>query len=819
MMRRSGWFALVALFIACVGVHAQERRDPGEDVEGRERWFWGERSFPFGQRPSASMSRLQRSLLDYLTHSSLGIRAGNAPLGGAWRSIGPTGIWQNQIVSGRVASILPAAIVGGPMYVGTSSGGVWRSADNGLTWMPLTDTQCSLTTGAMARDPSNAAIVYSATGDASGGGALGCGVLRSIDGGDSWTTGVAGLDDPNFISLYTTFRNLVVDPASAGTARTVLIGATSSVGAGIVRSTDAGASWSVVHNTGPINGLIAHPSRAGTYYAGDAVTTPISARGVYRSTDAGATWAALPALPVTDPSTIGHIAFAVSRVAPTLLWALVGNRTTGGFLGLFRYDESTNAWTNLGAAGVSANFGNQQSYDLVVAVDPRDIARVFVAGVAAFRSTDGGATFQSWASSVHVDWHALVFDPKNPDVMWAGTDGGVYVSADAGGSWTSRNTGLVTTLFYPGISVNPQGTRILGGSQDNGTQAYSGTPFWDYFSGGDGGFTAINYRDLGVEWGETQWTVGATTPNIFRRDATGLVQVRSSGINSNDRANRIPPLVMDPVNPAKLYFGTYRLYRTTDEGLHWTAISGDLSTGGPGSISSIGVAPTDTNTIYVCTNDGRALVSRDGGVTFVAASGLPQRTLTRVSPHPTDPMRALITVSGFGTAHVFETTDAFATAVKDIGGNLIDAPAHVAVYVPEAGAIVVGTDVGVFQTTDGVAWSPGPTGLPNVIVQDLVYRPAIGLLVAGTFGRGMFAYNVGVSVAVLRGDANGDGTIDAFDALLIQQTLAGSAPQGTTVYPRGDANCNGNIDAADLLLVLRAAVGLPNAGGCVGTKR
>jgi hypothetical protein len=109
--------------------------------------------------------------------------------------------------------------------------------------------------------------------------------------------------------------------------------------------------------------------------------------------------------------------------------------------------------------------------------------------------------------------------------------------------------------------------------------------------------------------------------------------------------------------------------------------------------------------------------------------------------------------------------------------------------------------------------------MPNVIVYDLVYQPAIGLLVAGTYGRGMFAYDVGAQAATLRGDVNGDGKIDAADALLIQQALVGLLPASTAIYPRGDANCNGSIDAADVVLVLRTAVGLPTTGACVGTTK
>lgn len=795
-------------------LHAQGRvtQPPDEDVNGREEWFWAQRSYPFSERPYAKMSQLQQALQSHLARMAASTSA--PPLGGAWRPLGPDALWVFLLETGRIAAILPAATPGGPMYVGTASGGVWRSTNNGLTWTPLTDNQCTLTTGALARDPSNSSVVYAATGEGNQG-TSGCGVLRSADGGDSWTVGVQGLRSSN--GQGGPFTSLVADPSGAGTSSGVLIGSTLFTNAGIVRSTNAGATWSVVLNTGPASSIVAHPTHAGTYYAGNRVTTPATSRGVYRSTDNGLTWTQLPALPVSDVTAIGRVEVAISKAAPTLVWALVGNRNTGGFLGLFRFDETSGAWTQLPANGVTTMFGTQQTYDLVLAVDPNDPQLISIAGVTGFRSSDGGTTFKSWATEVHPDWHVLVYAPNDANVMWAGTDGGVYYSADRGATWVSRSAGLSITQFYPGISVNPLGTRIAGGSQDNGTHVYSGTPYWDVFSGGDGGYTAINYKDPNIQWGETQWS-STTNGNILRHDLTGT-QRRATGLVNSDRALFIPPLVMDPVNPSKLYFGTYRLYRTTNEGLLWTPISADLSTG-TGVISTIAVSPVDTNIIYVGTNDGRALISRDLGTTFTAATGLPNRFVTRIVPHPTDALRALVTVSGFGTGHIFETTDGFATAVRDISGNLMDAPADVAVYIPSAGVIAVGTDVGVFQSADnGVTWVSGPTGMPNVVVHDLVYRPAISLLVAGTYGRGMFAYDVGTSTAVLRGDVSGDGKVDAFDALLVQQTLAGGAPSTTAVYPRGDANCNGRIDAADLVLILRAAVGLPTPGACVGSSR
>ena len=809
--------ALAAALLAAASLLPAQRlttgEPPEEDVNGREEWFWSLRSFPFAERPYEKMSALQMGLKANLAR--IAATAAAAPLGGAWRSLGPEALWVFLLESGRIAAIVPATRPGGPMYVGTASGGVWRSTNAGLTWTPLTDNECSLNTGAMARDPSNASIVYSATGEGNQG-TLGCGVLRSADGGNSWTTSASGLKTSS--GPTGPFTSLVVDPSGAGTSRSILIGTTLFSNAGVVRSTDAGSTWSVVMNTGPASSIVAHPTQAGTYYAGNRVTTPATSRGVYRSIDAGLTWAQLPAFPNVDPNAVGRVEVAVSRSSPGIVWALVGDRGSGSFLGLFRFDETTQVWTQLAASGVTTTvFGAQQTYDLVLAVDPIDPKKIMIAGVSAFRSTDGGATFSRMASEVHSDWHVIVFDPNDPTIVWAGTDGGVYLSTDGGVSWISRSAGLTITQFYPGVSVHPLGTRVSGGSQDNGTHVYSGTPYWDAFTGGDGGYTAINYKDPSIQWSETQWS-GTTTGNIFRRDAVSFVR-RSTGLVTSDRASFIPPLVMDPVNPSKLYFGTYRLYRTTNEGVVWAPISADLSAG-TGVITTIAVSPADTNTIWVGTNDGRALVSRDGGATFTAATGLPARAVTRIVPHPTTPTRALITVSGFGSGHVWETTDAFVSAVTNVSGNLIDAPANTAIYMPTLGAILVGTDVGVFQSADnGVTWGLGPSGLPNVVVQDLVYQPGAGVLIAGTYGRGMFAYDVGLQTAVLRGDANGDGKVDAFDALLIQQTLSGSSLPTTTLYPRGDANCNGRIDAADLVLVLRAAVGLPTTGACVGTMR
>ena len=822
LARACVWGAL----LAASRLSAQTSPEPAENVEAREEYFWGQRAYPSTARPYEAMLRARQAMSMRASSARSVMALGSAgSAASVWRPIGPVGVFDSdggfyssgpQLDAGRVTGIAPSA-TGGPLIIATASGGVWRSVASGASWTPLTDTQCALTTGAVSRDPVNPNIVYAGTGEYNVN-SLGCGILRSTDGGSTWTlTGATSFRVQTSGSAG--FASIYVDPAGAGTvASTVLLAASN---LGVYRSPDGGATWAIVLS-GATASVIAHPTKTGVRFAGNSDNFAASQRGVYRSTDGGSTWSALPIFPNVVATAVGRIELAVSPAAPDRIHALVASRTNNRILGLFVWDDGKAQWesqpfTGLYTGASRADFGTQSSYNFAIAIDPRDAKRVYVAGVRAFRSIDGGATFRPMAMEIHCDWHRIVIDPRNPDILYAGTDGGVFVSADAGDTWTSRNAGLAIAQYYPGVSVAPDGARVLGGSQDNGSHEYTGSSIWNGYLGGDGGYTIINYNKPDVVYGEAQWSPSGAY--IYQRDGRGVYSYRAGGIVSSDRGAFIPPFIIDPNTPTTLYFATQRLYRTRDEGRVWIPISGDL-TRGTGQIRTIAAAKSDTLTVYVGTSDAQVQVTRDGGVTFTNVStGLPNRVITRVAVDPADAAHALVTVSGFGTGHVWETVNA-GTTWKDIAGTrLIDAPANAVSFVPGVG-IMVGTDVGVFLTADGGAtWDVGPAGLPNVIVQDLVYAPATKLVVVGTYGRGMFAFNVGTDVAVLRGDVSADGKVDAFDALLIQQAITGVLPQGLPVMPRGDANCNGFIEAADVLLVLRTAVGLPTGAACVNTVR
>ena len=641
------------------------------------------------------------------------------------------------------------------------------------------------------------------TGDFDGGG-YGCGVLRSTDAGASWTTA----DYPGLVRGVTS--RIMVDSATAGSsAGTTVLAATNG---GLFRSTNSGGTWTrTLANS--VASLVTLPKKAGVLFAGvfanGAALVP--QRGVYRSSDNGVSWTQLP--PFVDVNRMRRIALATSPAAPNMVFAL-GVDTTLRAIGVFRWDDDAAQWTALESTGLypgnpRGDFGAQGNYDYVMAADPTDASVLYVAGVRAFRSRDGGKSFQPMGTEIHSDWHDLQVDPRDHQRLWAATDGGVFTSSDAGATWLSRNAGLAIAQYYPGIAIDPSGSQIIAGSQDNGTQQYFGVPVWDGFlATGDGGYNAINPKVPSIIYSSGYWVSG---PNLNRCDLTGC-RARQSGIAKTDRARFFPPFVMDQTTPSKLYFGTQRLYRTVDDGANWVPLGADLSLG-TGYINTIALAPSDTMAIYVGTSDARLLYSRDGGLTFLPGTGFPNRVPTRIAVDPVNALHAIASASGFGTTHLWVTVDGGVTWTAT-GATLPDSPANSVVFIDDK-AVFAGTDVGVFQSSDGGAtWGAGPAGLPNVQVQDVAYGAGLKQLVAATYGRGMWAYALGNETVALRGDVNGDGKVDAADALLIQQVIARKV-NGGAYYLSGDANCNGTLELSDALIVLRAAVGLATAGSCL----
>ncbi|MBI4409928.1 MAG: Ig-like domain-containing protein [Gemmatimonadetes bacterium] len=745
LVRVRGARLTAAPLLLLVLTHAAAAQQPVPGGKPRLRWqyFHEQRAFPFEKIPPGALGRAREQLRARWPGPAPGAGGAAQAQQAAWTPLGPGAIPISLGSAGRLTAIAVHPTNSNIVFVGGAQGGVWKTTDGGATWTPLTDGECSLAMGALAIDPLNPSVVYAGTGEQhfSGDSYYGCGLLRSTDGGTTWTRlGASVFDLP---SGGAKISRIVIDSSTAGGTATTTLYVASDFG--LYKSTDGGATWTQVQ-AGIATDLVMDPTNRLVLYA--ALGNPFggSGNGVYKTTDAGLTWTQLS---VGFPaSNVGRINLALARSAPAVLHAAVqdafdGVGSDGGFLGLWKTTDGGASWSQAPASGASC--APQCWYDMFVAVHPNDPNTVYFGGVSLFKSTDGGNSFPSILNGIHVDQHAWAFDPQNPDIVFAGNDGGIYRSADAGASWTSLNNNLAITQFYAGISLHPTDTAtILGGTQDNGTLQYAGVPTWQHVLGGDGGFTGIDFLDPTVSYAETQWTppCGFCGPRR-RQPPLASFQLVLNGIDTSDRGLFIPPLVMSPTKPQRLYFGTFRLYRTDNRGDAWAAISPDLTQGG-GRISAIAEAPSDSLTIYVGTSNGLVQVTSDGGGSWTRiTTNLPTRFVTAIALHPVDADVAYVTFSGFGSAHVFKTTDRGASW-QSISGDLPDVPVNAFAHV--SAELYVGTDLGVFRSMDGGAsWTPFNDGMPNVAVFDLVYRPSLGTLVAATHGRGMFRTSVALA--------------------------------------------------------------------------
>ena len=739
-----------------------------------------------------------------------------------WTSIGPRGLYMDngffgslpQLDAGRVPALAFHPTDRFTLYAGTAAGGVWKSTNEGASWVPLTDTECSLTTGSIAVDPVNPEIVYVGTGEPSEATA-GCGVLRSTNGGASWSTFGADVFTTSAAQAWPIY-NLIVDRASAGSATsTTVLAATLR---GVMRSTNSGQSWSVVTPALTFSDIVQHPTDPNTVYAARVgVAGSAFPAGLWRSRDRGATWDVVTTF---AGDSVRRIEIAVSAARPGSVWMIAG-RADRQLAGLWRWDDATSSRISLDVVGPRnpeptgrLNFGGQSEYNLMIAVDPSDADIVYIGGVRAYRSTDGGTTFREMAERVHVDWHAVAVDKNDPRRVIAGNDGGMFLSRDKGLTWTSLNAGLTTTLHYPGLSLHPTDpTGVLTGLQDNGTIiTRNGMMQWNGVFGGDGAYTAINPES------PSTYYVSSQNGNIYRVNA-GTAQATRVWVDTlvERRRGFIAPFVLDASRPARLYFGGARLFRTENQGTTWTPISQDL-TRGTGVINAIAVAPSDSNVLFVGTSDGNVRYSRDYGITWLTPqSNLPTRTVTDFAVHPTDANKVVVTIGGSGGPHVYITRDGGITW-SDITASLPDVTTQAAAWGP-AGRLYVGNMYGVYESSNEGQSYTRVSGLPTIRVTDLVYNARTNRLVAATYGRGIWAYDFGSAGAVLRGDVNADGEVNAADALLIQQALVGvQLPATVTLFPAADANCDGRMEVLDALLVLKAAVG-EATGACVGTRR
>lgn len=724
-------------------------------------WFYAQRAYPYEQIPAAAYRRAReqaRALRD-----ARGEPASGKNLNNEWSLVGPSNI------GGRITAIGSHESTPQLVYIGAADGGVWKSTDSGVSWSPIFDGVGSQSIGALTVAPYNADVIVVGTGEANASGDSydGDGVYRSNDGGESWFP--LGLEQTRRIG------RIALDPIDISRMYVAAAGPlfTKDGNRGIYRTTNLGNTWErtlfVSDSTSAID-VVVEPGNPANVYAAmwERLRRPYDrsvggvTSGIYKSTDYGATWSLLTnGLP--SGSNVGRIGLSASVSSPGTLVAIYAD-DPGFFLGLYKSTNGGASWNQMNDGALSGLYSSFGWYFGNVRIDPTDVNRIFCLGVPLYRTTNGGNSWSSVGGSVHVDHHALWIDPLDNTRVYNGNDGGAFRSQNGGSAWTESFNLPITQFYAIAVDFQNPTNRRYGGTQDNGTMRTTTGSLddWDVIYGGDGFYCLIDPTNSNVIYAEYQYGgLGKSTND------GGSFSGATSGINSGDRRNWSTPVQMDPNNPQVLYYGTYRVYRSANGASSWSAISGDL-TNGPspggltyGTITTIAVAESDPSTIYAGTDDGNVSVTTNLGGSWTNVSGsLPERWVTRVAVDPNNDAIGYVTFSGYREdefmPHVFRTTN-HGASWTDISGNLPEAPVNEIVIDPAStSTLIVGTDVGVYISYDlGANWTPLGYGLPDAVMSDLVFDPTNRTLYGGTHGRSILAIDVPASPTTVGPRPNG----------------------------------------------------------------
>lgn len=677
---------------------------------------------------------------------------------GSWELKGPINI------GGRVTDIAISPDNDNHFYISTAVGGVFKTTDKGLNWTPIFDNIGRPSIGNIEIAPNDSQRIYIGTGEANGsatsGANFGDGMYRSDDAGATWSH--IGLEDSQYIG------RIVVDPndkdrvfaAAAG----VLYGKNEE--RGLYRTYDGGANWDKVlyiSDSTAVIDVAMNPVNANILFAAtwERIRYPWQrsyggvTSGVHRSIDGGDTWLKLTnGLPISDTET-GRIGLAISESNPSTIYAsYTTNAITNVFEGLYKSTDNGDSWTEITGGNISdvnASFG---WYFGNVRVHPNDPNEVYVLGQQLYRTTNGGF---SWLGeySMHVDHHSMEYSRNNTDFILAGNDGGVYLSENGGTNWNHFNN-LPITQFY-NIEVDEQNPdRLYGGTQDNNTQRTTtgSNNDWHSILGGDGFQVNVDKNNSNNVYAEYQWG------NLFRStDGGNSMDWAIDGINSDDRNNWNTPVEISPFNTDVLYYGSNKLYQSTNKAVSWNVISDDLTSGlhpsgstAYGTLTCIAPSYNNLDVVYTGSDDGNVSVTFDAGNNWQSIDDdLPNRFVSQIVIHPNDDQVAYITFSGYRsvdyTPYIYKTVDAGANWT-DITGNLPSVPVNDIIISTSDNRLYIATDTSVwFSVDDGTSWDIVGDNLPIGIVSDIKIHQPTNTLYAGTFGRSMFSIDLNTIVS------------------------------------------------------------------------
>lgn len=737
------------------------------------------------------------------------------------RSIGPA------MTSGRVMTVAVDPNNLGVMYVGSASGGLWKTTSGGASWTPVMDGEGSYSIGWVTLDPKNSNVVWVGTGERNSqrSVAYGDGVYKSDDGGRSWKN--VGLKNSEHIG------RIVVNPSNTDIVYVAAQGPLWSAGGdrGLYKTTDGGKSWTQVlkisDNTG-VSDVVLDPRNpdviiASAYQRRRHFFTLIDGgpeSAIYRSTDGAKSWTKVnTGLPSEE---LGRIGIAISPQNPDVLYANVEAANRRG--GIFRSADNGVTWTKM------SDYQQGSMYYGEVFTDPKQFDRIYVPDMIFQVSDDGGRTLRPLGQRyMHVDNHIIWIDPTNTNHYLVGNDGGLYRSYDRGATWTFFSNLPLAQYYDVDVYYAVPFYNVLGGLQDNNsltmpsrTRSEHGILNQDVFvtQGGDGFVSRADSADPNTLYAELQTGV------IVRVDRRSQERI---GIQPQEEKNGTPlrwnwdsPFIISPHSHTRLYMAAQFLFRSDDRGDSWKKISPDLtrhidrnqiavmgkvwgpdavakntSTALYSNISAIAESPRKEGLLWVGTDDGLIQVSEDGGANWRKIEGLPgvpaNAYVTRIRASQYDVNIAYVTFSnhqnGDFKPYAFRTADLGRTWTS-INGDLPERGGTFAIAEDfiDPNLLFIGTEFAAYASKDqGKHWFKIP-GIPTIKVADIVQQKREDDVVFGTFGRGVYILD---DVRALR--STNAQTLAAKatlypvrDALLYQTTqqygVRGKAFQGEMLY-------------------------------------
>jgi PKD repeat protein/photosystem II stability/assembly factor-like uncharacterized protein len=663
-----------------------------------KRWeyYTEQRVYPSGNR--IMHSQVWNEITKFNEQYPVGIKSSRS----GWIPMGPstsenvTGHWNPGI--GRINIITLDPNDPNTIYIGSPSGGLWKTTDEGSSWAPLTDNQPVLGVSAIAIDPGNTDIIYIGTGDKDAGDNYSVGILKSTDGGTTWNT--TGLDWD--INQNRTIAKLLINPVNPN----ILFAGTTD---GVYRTNDGGDTWTK-QMSGDIDDMEFKP--------GDPTTVYAITRKFFKSDDGGDNFTETSGLP-----TGGRTQIAVSNDNPDYVYFFASST------GIYRSEDSGDSFSMRSS---QPNQGSQSWYDLAFCVSHENAEEVHLGEINTWKSTTGGSSWTkttdwTWGNPIgytHCDIHEMVFFGNT---LYVGSDGLISKSTDGASTWTNLTEGISIRQFYKiGTSKNDP-YKILGGSQDNGTSVYT-NDYWHEWLGADGMECVVDYTNSNIVYGTSQ---NGSFYKSISGGSNGGVNISQPG-----GGNWVTPFVIHPTDPSTLFVGSSEIRKTVNGMNSWTTISSF----GVGDLDNLAIA--ESNGDYLYTSKGsRIYRTVNGGDSWLSISnGLPDLTISYIAIHPENPEIVAVSFSGFtNNSKVYISYDAGSTW-ENYSINLPNLPANcVAFSRGSLNPLYVGMDVGIYYIDGGLSeWSSYMDNLPNVIVNELEINHDAQLIRAATYGRGLW---------------------------------------------------------------------------------